>query len=87
MMLPTKEELTVALKTVGYFDIYTEFIHVWISPRPDYCDRGSYLVNAESTDYSKLTIDGADFFPRYYFGFDAMMSELEAWLRKRGQWK
>jgi hypothetical protein len=31
-------------------------------------------------------MDGADLWPRYYFDFERAKLEIEAWLKKRGQW-
>lgn len=86
MELPTQKELDKHLAEVGYYDIRAKDCILFIAPRPHYCDRGSYLVNFKSFNYAKMTIDGADFFPHYFFGYDAMMSELTAWLKKRQQW-
>jgi hypothetical protein len=38
--------------------------------------------------YGKLALgfDKADMWPRYYFYLNLAMIEVEAWLRKRGQW-
>ena len=33
-----------------------------------------------------LEIDAADMWPRYYFNLDRAKREVEAWMRKRGQW-
>lgn len=87
MLLPDKETVDLALKTVGYVDIVAKDCTLFIAPRPAYCDRGTYMVNVKSFNQIKMMIDGADFFPHYFFGFEAMISEIEAWLRKRGQWK
>jgi hypothetical protein len=42
-----------------------------VEARPAYCNRGRFLVNAQSIDAAVLSIDWADGFPRYYFGVEA----------------
>lgn len=57
-----------------------------IEPRPVHCDRGNFIVKAFAFENQiNLYIDDADLFPRYYFGFDNMISELEAWIAKNNQ--
>ena len=53
-----------------------------IVERPHYCDRGRFIVYVEAP-----TIDGADGFPRYYFDWDRMLAELEAWIAGREELK
>ena len=58
-------------------------ISAWISQRPHYCDRGRWLVHAESTDPAILTIDAADGFPRYYFYNESLVREFGHWFALR----
>lgn len=58
-------------------------IHLWISTRPHYCDRGRWLVHAESSNPALLTIDWADGFPRYYFHTECLVKEVQSWLATR----
>lgn len=59
----------------------------WISieSRPHYCDRGAFIAKLHVRDRLAVWIDSHDGWPRYYFDWDRMLAELEAWLRKRGQ--
>lgn len=63
-------------------DIDMDHAYMCIEIRQPYCDRGRYSVKAwhkpESID--KCYIDDADGFPRYYFDFFAMMSEIKAFI-------
>lgn len=86
MDLPNKEVLDKYLTKHGYYDIIAKDCVLFIAPRPHYCDRGSYLVNIKKSN-SKVNVDFADLFPHYYFTFEAMMIEIGAWLKKRGQWE
>ena len=70
-----------------YLEVHTPLIFVWIEQRPSYCDRGRWLVGATSKDDTRLCIDLADGFPRYYFGAEALCSELVAWLKARKQFE
>lgn len=69
-------------KPCGWVDINLNWAKMTITKRPNYCDRGRYLVqafhNAEHLD--KCWIDEADAFPRYYFNFDCMIRELNSFI-------
>lgn len=54
-----------------------------VANRPAYCDRGRYMVYADNKDVLWNPIDGADFFPRYYFSLENLVSELEAFVEIR----
>jgi len=58
-----------------------------IEQRPHYCDRGNFIAKLHPTPGSKLAleIDAHDGWPRYFFDWDRMFLEIEAWLKKRGQ--
>lgn len=62
---------------------------IWLEERPKYCDRGNFLAHLErtTTDPRKLHVDEADCWPRYYFIFENARSEVEAWLKKRNEWR
>lgn len=51
-----------------------------VAKRPHYCDRGRYLVYNEAPG-----LDDADGWPRYYFSFEAMVSEIREWLKARSE--
>lgn len=92
---PMWQALHVRLKAAGLkpallnddgiccIEIHTPHMHIDIQRRPAYCDRGRWLVYARSTAPATLCIDFADGFPRYYFGDQALASELVAWLKAR----
>lgn len=70
----------------GYSDVDLKDGSFCIEPRPSYCDRGSYSVKVlVNPGQHELYIDGADMFPRYYFVFENMISELNSWISKNGQ--
>ena len=52
---------------------------------PPAADRGKYkvLVSHKVEHYDKITIDYCDGFPRYYFSFDCMISEVRDWIDAR----
>lgn len=52
---------------------------ITIQPRPFYCNRGRFQVNVFSNP-GKYYVDIQDGFPRYYFDFQAMISEIKAWI-------
>lgn len=54
-------------------------IHVWLQPRPSYCDRGHWSGNVQGIG----SIDEADRFPRYYMDLDRAKAEMEEWLEWR----
>lgn len=56
-----------------------------IETRPSYCDRGHYICKLFPTGALAVSIDAHDGWPRYYFDWDRMLAELEAWAEKRNQ--
>jgi hypothetical protein len=56
---------------------------VSIENRPPHCDRGRYLVKVFSNCPIELYVDSQDMFPRYYFDFNNMISELFYWFSAR----
>jgi len=56
-----------------------------IERRPHYCDRGDFIAKLHPRGRLALEIDKHDGWPRYYFDWDRMIAEIEAWLVKRGQ--
>lgn len=58
-------------------------VYVWF--RPTYCDRGKIMLDVETKDPTRLTIDAADMFPRIYFLAENMVSELGEWAKARRQ--
>jgi len=51
-------------------------IHVWIAPRPSYCDRGHWVACVNGIPY----IDDQDAFPRYYMDIERAKAEMKDWL-------
>lgn len=62
------------------FTVDSKPVHVWISPRPIYCDRGHWQFGVMEGPFG---LDGADSFPRYFMSLEAAVAEAEAWLRWR----
>ncbi len=79
----TEKEILKQLSDRGYFEADFPLVGMWITKRPHYCNRGAYQWNVETKDHTKITIDGADMFPRYYFFLDSMVKEINAWIEKR----
>lgn len=55
-------------------------MHLWITPRPRYCDRGHWQLNISAPG---LMLDWADAFPRFYMSLESAIEEAESWLRWR----
>ncbi|HET9954114.1 MAG TPA: hypothetical protein VFQ61_06405 [Polyangiaceae bacterium] len=49
-------------------------------------DRGDYVAKIHARGMLALEIDAHDGWPRYYFDAQRCALEIEAWLRRRGQW-
>jgi hypothetical protein len=59
---------------MGHYEIY-------IVRRPSYCDRGDWQIFVDGWNND---IDGADGFPRYFFGTeDDVKAQMETWLNRR----
>lgn len=82
-----QEKISKALIGGGWTEIQLTNGLLSIERRPHYCDRGRYVVKVSSNDPRALFIDEADCFHRYYFGFEAMISEINAWMEARGQFE
>lgn len=67
----------------GYAEIDLPLVKITIEKRPYYCDRGRYGFWADSKDDSQVTIDFADFFPRYFFSLQRAMDEINDWIEIR----
>lgn len=67
------------LDEYGYWNIHHEHVHIWLGPRPAYCDRGHWLGGVDGIG----SIDGADMFPRYYMDLDRAKAEMRDWLEWR----
>lgn len=71
------------LKRNGDFiDLFTNKFRITIEKRPNYCDRGNYLVKCDNLNFHG-DIEWSDGFPRYYFEFECMVREIAAFLTKR----
>jgi len=59
---------------------------IYLIPRPEYCDRGDWIINVDSAGDSRL--DGAEGFPRYFFGdADEAKRQMETWISRREECK
>lgn len=67
-----------------YRDISITNGMITIERRPVYCNRGRFIVKVFSNSH-KLHIDEADMFPRYYFHWDCLVKEIEAWMKVTDQ--
>jgi len=70
-----------------FWSIRGENCEITLETRPSYCDRGNYQAKLHPTGQLAVDIDSADCWPRYYFDKGVAFSEVEAWLRKRGEWR
>lgn len=70
----------------GTFILRGRECEIYLSPRPTYCDRGSWIAHLDARGALARDMDGADLWPRYYFDLDRAFLECEAWVKKRGQW-
>jgi hypothetical protein len=62
---------------VGVYEIH-------IQRRPDYCDRGDWIIYVDAR--GKTSLDGADGFPRYFFGdADEVKAQMETWVSRRAE--
>jgi hypothetical protein len=52
-----------------------------IQKRPYYCDRGRFSFTIQSQNLSKVWIDEADAFPRYFFKLQNAFDELNEWIK------
>jgi hypothetical protein len=73
-------------RTDEYGSLVLDFAcgRVVATKRPDYCNRGDFLVHL---DYDPdpvrgFAVSGADLWPRYLFGLHAMKLQVEEWLRR-----
>ncbi len=58
-----------------------EEVHVWLTPRPVYCDRGHLQVNIEGP-YT-MGLDAQDSFPRFFFSFEEADRHMRLFLKWR----
>jgi len=80
------EDIWKQFEERGWAEVRRRYCYLTIEKRPQYCDRGRYIVKCTVTGKPhEMKVDGADMFPHYYFGFEAMISELEHWFEARGQ--
>ena len=73
----------------GYEEIEGLDCLVWISKRPNYCDRGNFWAQVDvksGGNAARLNLDAADAWPRYYMNLDRAKLEIEEWMKKRRQW-
>jgi hypothetical protein len=58
-------------------------VHAWLTPRPNYCDRGHVQLNIDGFG---LALDSQDSFPRYFFSFEEADRHTRTFLKWR-MWK
>jgi hypothetical protein len=80
---PQAKGLTVEFPEERWLEINAGQALITIEPRPIYCDRGNFLVHVDPRGDLALSLDGADGFPRYYFGVQACADEVHEWMRVR----
>jgi hypothetical protein len=70
--------------THGPGDAHGEYVF-YLTKRPNYCDRGDWLIHLDyEGDQVGNSVDGADGFPRFFFGdADAAKDQMEEWVRRR----
>ena len=56
-----------------------KYVHVWLSLRPVYCDRGHIQMSIDGP----VNLDWADSFPRFFFSFQ----EADAHVRNFLKWR
>lgn len=66
-----------------YIDIKLDKGLVSIENRPHYCDRGRFSVKVFPGCDITFDVDEQDRFPRYYFSFDNLLSEMCYWFEAR----
>lgn len=57
-----------------------------LEARPIYCDRGNWIAKIETSGSLAMSLDSQDMWPRYYMDFKRAIAEIEAWMKKRGEW-
>lgn len=81
------QEFLGHLRRVGnYIDIILNYAVISIERVPaSASDRGNFIVKADHRVQfvDKCYIDECDFFPRYYFYLDTLLSEMLAFIKKR----
>ena len=56
---------------------------IWITKRPDYCDRGDWIIQVDGYGTGSC-LDEADGFPRYFFGTEEeVKKQMETWVSRR----
>lgn len=60
----------------GCYNLRLRGAHVWIQPRPAYCDRGHFHAQVSGIP----SIDAADSFPRYFMDLERAKVEMYEWL-------
>lgn len=76
-------------ETMGqkWLTIHGKGCMISVEPRPHYCDQGNWIAKISATLELSRDLDAADGWPRYYFDLERAKAEVEAWLKKRKQWK
>lgn len=66
----------------GYLFIDLPHAVIMVHHRNFYCDRGRFgvMVEVKKEHLDKLSIDDADFFPRYFFSLQRLFDEAHDWI-------
>ncbi len=70
----------------GYESILGAECTIYLVLRPGHCDRGRYLAQLFPIGKLALDVDDQDGWPRSYFDLERAKLEVEAWMKRRGQW-
>jgi hypothetical protein len=62
-----------------------KYCTVYLTERPNYCDRGNWLAQLDAKGDLARDIDESDGWPRYYFDLERAKAEIVAWLVRRNQ--
>lgn len=75
-------ELHMTKCIMNFIKIDCDMAEILIENRQPYCDRGKYIVKIFPKNI-KCWVDDQDMFPRYYFIFSNVLSEMRCWIDKR----
>lgn len=68
-----------------WWEIHGKECFVSLTKQNPGCDRGNFLAVLSASGGLAIEMDACDLWPRYYFDFERAKLEVEAWLKKRGQ--
>ena len=70
-----------------WWEIQGKDCKITLEASPHYCDRGNFIAKLFPRGQLLAEIDYQDGWPRYYFDFERATLEIEAWLKKRKQYR